>query len=725
MSIGTPSCPICGDILSDDEPTEPSEGPINRAKLKALGDLLPKFQSAVQIPCLLEEPHNILTDKQFFEFFQRNELISDRLIGDVRSVLTRIDISSNAAIRSAETRRAMEDLLAGAETLRGIYDDVAAVRVPEQFSELHLLLLSLYRSLLDLRLACAESILAITLEEAQSGQQMMQGSLDRAALVAQAMAEEIQQIDPHVILLDQLNRRLVAFVGEVRQYEHAGQPDLAAALSAGLGEAQDFRRLGDLGAAFFGSMVIVDPALLPLEQAVMLYALAAELAAIDDPLTVRCRAAALLSLYNDAFKIDPATMSSTFGDWEFDADVAAGHTLSLGDRLRIPRQEDLPLEAARQELVNVYFTILEWIYRRLLNLPLAAMYVIQGEPRLYAEIANLDFGAKVNEISQTSDPRYVPALLGVSTIARNAVAHGDIDTSGDQIVLRKRDRKGRVLVENLTDADFIARLVNLSLTCRALSLAGALFRIQHHQQLSGRVSNPGSQRRVAAEAARAVVGLFGLIRAKVSFDEDDRVLVEADEDEARTGREIKSYRACAFTLATLFPGERRLELCVNRAGHRKGRVGVAIADALGHQGVPKHASTYSLLKLCYLSEIAGDDTAEPARILREAIKPGSWLLKNDLAELERLRLQLPAAREGYRTTLQQLIEKIEVLSTALSSLPLQQAATGPRDSLLVGLAALEQGLKYRQGLAKSGRWHELGQPSRQIQRGEKILDRWS
>lgn len=438
MSIGTLSCYSCGQFPSEDEPTDPREGPINRAKLRALGDLLPRFQSTVQWSSTSPDLASTLTDEQFFAFARRNDLISEQLITDFRVTLDRVDVSNMAAICSSETRRAMEELLAGSAALRNVYDDIIAIRVPDQFSELHLLLLSMYQGLLDLRLASASALLAITLEEARAAQQAMNESLDRVSVVAQTMADEIERADPTAVVFDQLNRRLEAFVGQGGRYEHAGEPDLAAALNAGLSETKDFGRLGALGAAFFGQILPLDPTLLPPDQAAILYALAAGIAALKDPLTVRRRASVLLGLYNDAYLVDATAMTSSLVSFESDAEVAENHMLSLGDRLRIPRQEHLPVEASRQEMTSVYVTLTEWIYQRLLNLPLAAKCIVQGSSRSYAEISDADFGAKVYELSQTSDPRYAPALLGVSTIARNAGAHGDVDTSGAKIILRKR-----------------------------------------------------------------------------------------------------------------------------------------------------------------------------------------------------------------------------------------------------------------------------------------------
>src|SRR3712207_3653011 len=62
MDIGAPSCPVCGEATSPSAPTDPREGPINRVKLKALGDLLPRFQRAAHVPPAKNEPNLSLTD---------------------------------------------------------------------------------------------------------------------------------------------------------------------------------------------------------------------------------------------------------------------------------------------------------------------------------------------------------------------------------------------------------------------------------------------------------------------------------------------------------------------------------------------------------------------------------------------------------------------------------------------------------------------------------------
>ncbi|MDP9364461.1 MAG: FUSC family protein, partial [Chloroflexota bacterium] len=156
MSLGTLACPSCGEPIDPSEPTDPREGPINRVKLQALGDLLPRFREAASVPEREREPMAALTDDQLLAYVTRHNIFSpDRLIGNLKALVRRVDLSTEAAARSPDTRRPFEGVLDATQELRAIYDELAAVRAPEQFRSLHLLLMAAYRAALDLHVACA------------------------------------------------------------------------------------------------------------------------------------------------------------------------------------------------------------------------------------------------------------------------------------------------------------------------------------------------------------------------------------------------------------------------------------------------------------------------------------------------------------------------------------------------------------------------------------------
>lgn len=723
MSIGTPTCPKCGEPADGSESPDPRKGPVNRLKLKALGGYLEDIKQAASIPSDTEVSPINHTDEQFLAFLNRTDLLSERLIGDVKDALQRIDLSSSALIRSTSTRRGMQELLTGTEAIRDIYGDLAAIEVGGQLSGLHLLLLSACRALLDLRLACARAILVITLEECHQAQQALRETVDPLAVTAQLMAAEIDNVESDGLTDDEVNSRLGAFVGVARQYEHAGRPDLAAALSAGLDETDDLLELGKRGADYFERLLTVDISLLPRELAVTLFALAAETAALRDPMTVRRRANVLLGLYNGAHKANSLHMLTSLSEAERDAEKAASHMLSLGDRILTPRQTKLPIDAARQELADYYEKLSEWVYRPLLNLPLVAKSIVSGNPKQYADIALSDFGAKVNELSQTSDPRYAPVLMGVSTVARNAGAHGGVDTSGEEIVLSSTDREGRTKVEKISDEEFIDRLENLALTCRAILLAGALLRVQHHNDMPS--PHPVTQRRVAIEHAQAIVGYFGLTQASVQFEDDGRVIVSTKENSGARDQSPRKHLVAALTLATLFPKSSEVVLKIFHEAAQHTRIAVRTADVVAHQAVPNHAKTYSMLRLCYTSRVEGVDSDEPSRLLREIVSPCARLLNQDLAELERYRNGLPKDRKRYIIRLRQLSDVVEMLTSWMSALQLEEPTDGAMRGFLVGVDAVARGLSNQTQQSQAGQWHHLKRPNKQLERGMKAIRKWS
>lgn len=726
-SLGTPACPSCGEPADPNEPTNPRKGSVNRAKLKALGDLMPKFRDATSVPEGEFQPSATVTDDQLLSYLNRHNVLSpDLLIGNLKAGVRCVDLSSAAAIGSSKTRRAFEGVLDATQELRTIYDEVASVRASEQFGTLHLLLLAAFQAALDLHLACASGVLAVTLEEASEAQRVVHVTTDRLNLLGVQMAAEVEAANVEVVAFNQVDRRLGAFADEPGRYEHAGRPDLAAVLVAGLRRHGDLADLGRIGANYFGPMLSVDPTTLPPEQGLVLYVLAAEVAASDDPLTLRRWTNVLLALLNEAYRRNPTIMATAVNAAEQDVEEAMVHLLSVGDTLRCLLVAELPIEAVRQQLTTSYGTLVEWVHRRLLNLLLVAKFVLQGRPKPVAEIAAAGFGTKYDWLTKTSDPRYAPAYLYVSAATRNADSHGDVDTSGPKIRLIRRDKSDRtkiVGVEELTDEEFGARLRDLLLTCHALRLSSELFRIEHHHDLLP--PEPASRRRVIVEATRVLVGYFGLVRAGIQFDEQERVVVDAEEDERTFGRAPRDYLSAAFTLATLFRNCVAAELRVSRDGNLKCRVEVSVEDVLTHQALPDDVTTYSLLALCYSSIVEPRELEPSERYVQELIKAGARLLVQDIAALQQLRVELPRTKQNYGAALEVLIQKVELFTRSLRAIVPPNAAVAPRDSLLAGLIALERGLRDHQRLVRSGRWAAVCRRSERLERGTRIFVRWA
>lgn len=726
MSIGTPACPICGELVDSSEPTDPREGLLNRAKLDALGHLLPIFYELATFPTKDQSPASFVTDDQFLSYLTRHRIFSpDLFIGNLQGLVCHIDLSDEAAICSIETRYAFEGVLKAAQELRAIYDELQSVRASEQFSELHLQATVAFKTAIDLHVTCARAILALTVEELQVADRDLRTALDRLSVVAEVMVEEIGNADPEVMGLHRIQRRLGTFVRQPGDYEHAGRPDLAGVLVARLSEGRDFAQLGLEGAAYFGRMLLVDPLTLPSEQGLGLYVLAAQVAASDDPLTLRRWSNVLLDVLNEAFRQNPAAMEAAVSAADVDMEEAMVHLLSVGDTLRSVRTDELPIEAVRQLLTNSYQTLVEWSHRRLLNLLLAAKFILRGKPKPYEQIAVADSATKRDWLNKTADPRYAPAFLHLSATMRNAGAHGDVETSGSKIrfITRNRDRTKIVGVEELTEDEFALRLHDLLLTCDALRLSAELFRVEHFHELPSPVLLTPA--RVMEEVARIIIGYFGLVHARIRRQGEEIVIVDAEVAEQLSTKAPRDYLAAVFTVAMLFPTYTTAELRVAQDGRLQCRIEAPIAEVVAQQAFPNDVRTYYLLKVCYLSTVEPEEGDTHERYMQQIVRAGSRLLMQDIAAAQQLRAQLPKTKRDYAVSLERLIQKLGMLADVLRSVEPPATVAPPRDSLLIGLESLMRGLREHQRLMRSGQSAAVSRRSDRLEKGARIVARWS
>lgn len=720
MSLGVAACPGCGEPV---DVLDPRDGPTNRAKLAALGDLLPKFREVALVPSGHADPSFAVTDEQMVAYLRRTKALSDRLVGDLLEETRRVDLSTDETIRSASTRDAFEQILSHASEIRAVHDDLACARTPEQFGPARDTLIAVFHAALALHLAAAEATLALTIEDLQTAQRALQAALNEIAAFAAAADDKLRAIYSATSLETSVDRRLGLFVGRDGTYGHEDRPDLAAVLMDGLGPGRDVAGLGRAGAAHFDGLVALDPAVLPHGHGVALYVFAAELAASDDPLTVRRWTKGLLGLLNEAFRLDPAATTQAVAASKSHTHEAMVNLLHEGDALRVLLRGGLPPEALRQQLAQSYGTLVEWTYRRLLNLLLAAKFVLRGKPMPFERIAAAAFATKYDWLTKTSDPRFAPAVTSVSRVIRNANAHGDVETQGQRIRFVHRDKRDRTVVlgvEELMDEEFGERIRDLLLMCHALRLSGELFRIEHDRELPE--AGPPTGARLLADAAAVVVGYFGLSRANVRVDAGGRVLVAAEEDGRTEGREPRGYLPASFTLAALFPESAVVELRVSREGRAKCRIETSTASVRAYADCPKPAKPYAFLGLCYASKIEPAPADGADRYRQEVVRAGARLLMRDVAALQGLRARLPAIGGEYRTALEHLLPRVETMTDTLREVEPPAGDGELRDDLLAGLADLRHGLGEHRRLADAGRWDAVARRSEPLLRGaERIV----
>jgi hypothetical protein len=712
FSYGASACPSCGgrcDVL------DPLEQGINKVRWEALGDLISELEAITDTPEREEVRGPVLTDEQFINFINRNSIISAELVDDVRAVLDDMDLGSKNSIRSTPTRKAFERLIANARDVRGAYDELTGVRVPERFETLHVLIVAVYYTILDLYRAGGRAVLAVTIEELSAAQRALQGALDRGAGLGSLMSAELEGVD--LVGLDpSISRRLALLTGRPGRYEYEGQLDPAAVLASALQQSITVEDLGKVALAEFPRTLTSGAKDLTPDQGLALYLLAAEVAASPDPMTLRRRANVFLAILNEAYARDQVAMSAMVEAAAPDVEDAMVNLLAAGELLR-RLDSALSTEAIRMELSGAYDRLSEWIFRRLANVLVAAKHVIDQDPKAYADIAHMSSNEKFNALSQAKDPRYAVALHGVVTVTRNAGAHGDVDLSGDKVHLRAVDRKrGLVREEWLTEGEFADRLLDLLLTCLALSLSYHLFCLEHARDLPS--TSPSSKPRVLSEAARALVGLWGLRRVQVrAGDTAAPAVVEAADDPERPARDSGDFLAAAATLATLFRQWPDLSLRITRDGTPLCRLTVPTEVAVEFLSLPAEAQPFGALKLRYLSLIEPrieDDDVE--RYRREWIRDGARLVAQQVAELNPLRNGLPKTKSEYEAAVRSLSESAERFRQMLLEVPVPPAARSPRDRLFAALGMMENGLARHLNLLASDQWNDVKKGSEMITR---------
>lgn len=723
MSCGVTKCPSCGE---PGEYIDPREAPINKVKLKALGDLLPEFEKLAIVSANAGAPTIPVTDQQLLGFLIRNKLLSEQLIDTVKSAAREIHLSSKSAIRSRTTRQAFECLLRSLRETRTVYDDLQSVSLPDQFGDLHLFLQATFRAVLDLHLWTARAVLVTTIEEAQTAQQEIQIALDRAAEGAHALDSELGRIDPES-LSTSVSQRLSLFTGIPAQYEHDGRPDLAPTLASRSGESNwtnSVASLGQIGASFFRQTISVDPTTLSPEHALTLYLLAAETAASEDALTIRRRAAVYLEILNHAFQSNPSHMLATVTAAEDDLAEALVTLLSLGDTFRALKPDQLPREAYRLTLIQANGTLTEWVFARLISILLNAKFVLNGQPKPYTDTSARIFNEKFNILDQearSADPRYAVALLGVATIARNAGAHGGIRLSGEKIHLTQRDKKGKVTEVEMTDDEFSDRLSDLLVTCQALSLAMELFRILHHDQLSPLRARDES--RLLIEGGRALVGLWALHRAEIEIDyEASLVAVQASLQSETLVSDPTEYLPCVVMLALLFRPWSVVQLTVVGADdEQQCRVALPTEEAQAFSELPEEAHALGAIKVIYRAQIEPTAIDEAQRYRQLWITSAARLVAQEIASLQPLRARLPQTRGDYVAAVERVLRNLKFLRDMLRSFEPPPPIARERNRLLEGIRLLRRGLTTHLELMRTGKPAIVLRASPVLQHGAEIV----
>ena len=714
FSLNASACPRCG---ASAEPQLPESVGINKAKISALGDLLPHFAALASLDPGSRQPSMSVADEQIIFFLNHSDVWEAMRMDRLQDMAIAVDLSSEERARSKETRAAFEALLVKATELRRVHDSLSSTRAPQGLSEFIDVLLDAATAALTTYDICARFLLATTVEDVALFQQELQSAMDRAAAAAAGLSERLSraQIESD----DVLQARLAIFTGRDGGYTSAGRVDLAQVLIDGMSVSGSAIRLGELAKPYFGSALRTPPNELPEELSTTCYLMASAVAVSHDPITLRQRAESLAGILRDGFSANPTHMGRLFVDAQPEIEDAMVALISVGDIALLSNIDDLPKEALRLAVSQHYGTLTEAVFKRLVNVVLGAKFVLAGKPERYADTAMRKFGDKCQILSQESDWRYADCLRGVATVARNAGAHGDVDLSGDMITFTQVDRKGRVHQEQWTDEEFHARLLDLLTTCLALRLAYDGVSADHYQQI-GEVPGP-TKRRVVVELSRAIVGRWGLSKAKVSDEESGVVTVDGVHQDGPPRMPI-DYLPAAFTLATLLRTVEHVELRVSSNDSLHCRIRVPVEEALRFQGADEDARFFTTLRIMYLATIEPRDGDIEHRYRNEWITVIARSLGQKLSELGAARRSLPDSVPEYERSLRTTMDFCESATKHVSQLPPpSDEAAEVRDTLAEALRLLQSGLADYLARAKARDWSGMRRGSPVLERAGELL----
>jgi hypothetical protein len=278
-----------------------------------------------------------------------------------------------------------------------------------------------------------------------------------------------------------------------------------------------------------------------------------------------------------------------------------------------------------------------------------------------------------------------------------------------------------VTEEEITDDEFGDRLLDLLITCQALSLSLDLFRIIHHDTMP--TQRLRSERRLLNEGARALVGLWHLHQAEVELDEPASMVVVRAVQHSETGVEDpRSHLPCALMLATLFSSWRTIQLTILEAdGSQRVRVLLPTDAARTYSELPEEAHVFGVLRVLQFAEIEPNAVDEVERYRSLWITTAARLVMQEVSALQPLRVSLPRTAPEYVATTERVLRNLKILREMLRATQSPPSLVRERNRMFEAIRLLRQGLEEHRTLVCTGRWSVAQRASPALARGAEIL----
>ena len=134
FSLNASVCPRCGAAA---EPQAPETVGINKAKTRALGDLLPHFVGLASVDPRASRPSMSVADEQIIFYLNHSDNWERLKMDRLQDMVIAVDLTSEERAISKETRAAFEALLSEATELRRVYDSLSTVRAGQGSQRVH------------------------------------------------------------------------------------------------------------------------------------------------------------------------------------------------------------------------------------------------------------------------------------------------------------------------------------------------------------------------------------------------------------------------------------------------------------------------------------------------------------------------------------------------------------------------------------------------------------
>lgn len=723
FSIGTLSCPKCGAEVASDEPTDPQKSPLNKRRIEAIGDIARQLSGSVALPDSLPSHVTVVTDEQLIEYVRRHNLFSaDLLVGNLKTQCRRLSLDPISEETLQNDREALASILSLTQQLQTELHELQASQPNEVMAEVHTLTMSAYRSAIDLHASVGTAALALTMEDVKTARASLQLILDRLTTTAEALQVAHSNFsDSFSIESTVMSRRLMALSPDNRSFEHKGSVDLAEVLLSAFNQYGDLGSLADLGLSSFSDLITIGRDDIADEEGLLLFMLTAELASTFDPMTIRRWARLYLEVLSEAHAANPEAMTRAMASAEVDMEDAISYQLNQIDQLRSSLHDSGPIESKRQILVTTYANLAEWCYRRLVNLLLSAKFIRQGKEKPYEVISSQDFATKIDWLSKPEDTRLAAAYYMVRKVIRNGASHGDFDIHGERIRTYFRDKKNpHVVLDSFeyTDEEFEGEFSNLLLTCTALRMANQLFRLQHSRELPEAYAS--FRPRPSAEAAKALLGLYGLRQGEVHFVGRSTVVIGAEKDLVVRTSYSSDMKNASFTLALLFPSFEQLILEI-REGGNNARIDVDIAMVGEQQSLPSPTKDYAYVRLRHLT-ILNSPHGDPERgYVSFFLKTLARFFLVQTQEITTTRQGLPYTGASFEKSLVRTMEQADEIVTVVKATENPALNAADRERFIDGFRMVIEGLRSIHLTGKALGWAKAADTTQQLALGIQIV----